>query len=829
MAPSLPDLIWTLIFQKLPIKSQLTVCKMSDRGAQLVRAANRHVTTLVIYCWSTPEEIEKAVNNLSLASTPSMQLALAAGGDQVVPFDDYPTTTVHPSKWAYLELCVGQSLDLETIESLVNTFSAVTDLKFFGNESASCKNLTALLQHTQWRHQLTSLMIHWPKHEELPNDLTVVSKMITAINNLSALQNLATIWCGEKQLPVELNILARLDCFLFNNLGSNYCAILPSIICYVAVNNNLKVILSEYKKVELQGFFTNILFDKLVRFSPNGFFIMGRYFFYLCERFSFLNSIRVNVYCLDNIVPYFNSLKQLPQLVHLSLTVTPFYHSQNTMTNTPRHPLEPMPSVRALDLTLYRITHSQINWLNLAQPLPRLQAIHILDYFCEDCNVGYANKDNNEVKKYTENTKPNLTTAIKCFLNDQLTVCNMSLRGAELVRKANRHVTTLVIDYWANRKVVKNAINDLSLSSKPSMQLALAAGGEQVVLFDDYPLTTAHPSQWAYLVLCVGQLLDPETIESIVNAFSAVTNLNFVGWNTVSCKNLTALLQHSQWRNQLTSLMICFPLSEGISDDSTIAGQIITAVNDLSKLQCLAIKWSNVDKLSVEMDKIAQLEWFYLENYYLSPYCPFLPSFICHAAKNKKLKIILSSHNLNNWDTDLNNSLSQQVNRFLSNRYLSLEENLQNLCAQFTSLTSISVHIYKMVEIVPVFTALTQLPRLIHLNLWINVNNVNASDVFFQKNPISGSLELLPSVQALNFNLNIRFHSQLKWMNLAQRLPSLQAIHVLSFFCKECNISYMNFNIEKKDSDICASYVAKAIKCFCATLVAAKRPLATRF
>ncbi|KAH9388388.1 hypothetical protein TYRP_023556 [Tyrophagus putrescentiae] len=132
MAPSLPDLIWTTIFRKLPIEDQLTVCKMSLRGARLVRAANRHVTTMVIDFWENWEVVKN-----------EHATALAAGGDQVVSFDDYPTTTVHPSKWAYLKLRFNQSLDPETIESIVNAFSAVTDLNFFGYNHASCKNLTA--------------------------------------------------------------------------------------------------------------------------------------------------------------------------------------------------------------------------------------------------------------------------------------------------------------------------------------------------------------------------------------------------------------------------------------------------------------------------------------------------------------------------------------------------------------------------------------------------------------------------------------------------------------------------------------------------------------
>ncbi|KAH9388387.1 hypothetical protein TYRP_023555 [Tyrophagus putrescentiae] len=251
MAPSLPDLIWETIFKKLPVKSQLTVCKMSLRGAQLVRAANRHVKTIVIYNWSTPEEIEKTVNSLSLALKPSMQLALAAGGDQIVPFDDYPKTTAHPSNWAYLKLPFDQLLDPETIESIVNTFSAVTDFKFFGRKTVSCQNLTALLQHPQWRHQLTRLWIHWPLTEKFSDDQTTVSQMITAINNLSTLKCLVIYWQGKEQLPVELTILAQLEMVVFGTSTSSCHKLLPFLNRYVTKNDKLKVPLLSVRALNL--------------------------------------------------------------------------------------------------------------------------------------------------------------------------------------------------------------------------------------------------------------------------------------------------------------------------------------------------------------------------------------------------------------------------------------------------------------------------------------------------------------------------------------------------------------------------------------------------
>ncbi|KAH9399343.1 hypothetical protein TYRP_018258, partial [Tyrophagus putrescentiae] len=193
MTSSLPNELWSMILKKLPVEDQLNVSKMSLESAELVQAANIKVKTLVITNCACRHEVQREVDNLSLASMPSMQLALSARGNQFEPFDDYPKTTDHPNKWGYLQLDIIELLDPQTIDLIVFAFSAVTDLKFFVCGSITvCKNLTAFLEHTEWQSTLSSLMIHWATYIKFSkNDLNTVGQLITAVNNLSNLQNLA--------------------------------------------------------------------------------------------------------------------------------------------------------------------------------------------------------------------------------------------------------------------------------------------------------------------------------------------------------------------------------------------------------------------------------------------------------------------------------------------------------------------------------------------------------------------------------------------------------------------------------------------------------------
>lgn len=128
---SLSDVRCSEILEKLTFEDKLSLNRVCIEGAEKMQHLTSRVNTMVISTWASQREIESAVNDLSLASAPSMQLVLAAGDDQIEPFTDYPLTTAHPSKCIFLSLPPFHLLDSGTIESIVDTFSGVTDLKFF--------------------------------------------------------------------------------------------------------------------------------------------------------------------------------------------------------------------------------------------------------------------------------------------------------------------------------------------------------------------------------------------------------------------------------------------------------------------------------------------------------------------------------------------------------------------------------------------------------------------------------------------------------------------------------------------------------------------------
>lgn len=71
--------------------------------------------------------------------------------------------------------------------------------------------------------------------------------------------------------------------------------------------------------------------------------------------------------------------------------------------------------VQAFDLYLVISSHAELEWMNLAQLLPRLQVIHVFNFRCHNCDVSYLHTYNDDVMKYTEHTQPDFATTNKCF------------------------------------------------------------------------------------------------------------------------------------------------------------------------------------------------------------------------------------------------------------------------------------------------------------------------------------------------------------------------------------------------------------------------------
>ncbi len=393
----LPELCLIAVLKMLTPNDQLTASKMSPRCAVLVRAANRRVKMLVITSTQSfdGEWTKTRISEFSLTSVPSMRL-LPAGGE---PFPDYPNATTRLSKWNCLLVDDGQLFDQPTVEQIVNAFSAVTDLKF--DNRVSCENLISMLQLPQWSDHLTNLMVTGSKKTD--------HRLIIAINALPALQCLAMEWYAVPE-PPDLTILAQLQVMAIKvwNDRSAFKAFLLCLERQATGNVDLQVHLLYADTCCLLLGLREPLRTRIVRFDdvinlPDH--ELSRF----CQQFPFLASLTVYCEKAPRLEPLFTALLKLPQLVHLELVL---YLKHEVENQQPRLPLAQLTSVRSLNLFLEVRTHSQIQWLNLPVTLPRLQAIHIIDFSCASCGVSLGDYLQNV---YRADTEPSSSTALKCL------------------------------------------------------------------------------------------------------------------------------------------------------------------------------------------------------------------------------------------------------------------------------------------------------------------------------------------------------------------------------------------------------------------------------
>ena len=381
--------------------------------------------------------------------------------------------------------------------------------------------------------------------------------------------------------------------------------------------------------------------------------------------------------------------------------------------------------------------------------------------------------------------------------NEQLVASLMSPRCAVLVRAANRKLKTLVITsaFVATKPAILNYdINHFSLASKPAMQQLMDTPGEP---FPDYPMTTTRLSKWNCLVIDFYPLeqIDTVTTEQITNAFSAVTDLKFIFKNR---ERLIALLQHPSWQCQLTSLMIC-----GIySMNSQLAHELITAVNGLTALQHLALDWAN-DTNIPDLSILAQLKVIVFESNDLQA---FVLSLERNAIDNDNLQIHLHSHNTKSL-LNLSQSLHSRIVRFGE---VSTYSEALLLCNQFRSLTSLLIRDFMFTEVVQLFTALSQLYQLVHLEVCLSSK---------EELPPEGPMAQLKSLRALELDLVISSHSDIEWFNLPVTMPNLKTIYIKKFSCYSCQVVFncnsINFSIEPL---LLSS--SKALNCFKSSLFA---------
>ncbi len=359
--------------------------------------------------------------------------------------------------------------------------------------------------------------------------------------------------------------------------------------------------------------------------------------------------------------------------------------------------------------------------------------------------------------------------------NDQMVASKMSLRCAVLVRAANLKVKSLVItdrnvEDPYELKYIKDLINRYSLASKPVMQQLMDIPGEPS--FPDYPMTITRLSKWHCLQIGLKRPIDTATTEQIVYIFSTVTDLKFI---THLSGRMVFLLQHPKWQGQLTNMMVVWIRRQG--------RELITAINGLTALHHLALEWAS-DTDIPDLPILAQLKVVALKSSKLQA---FVRSLERYATDNVDLQVHLISN-----DTDGLLSLSQSLHsRIVRFGWGYLDYTLHPvplLCSQFRSITSL--FIFKVTGVVPLFTALSQLHQLVHLELEVNLRNGE------ELPPPARPLTQLNTLKALELHLTISAHSQVQLLNLPVRMPNLQTILIERFICGSCKVDIDRYTDE---------------------------------
>ncbi len=377
--------------------------------------------------------------------------------------------------------------------------------------------------------------------------------------------------------------------------------------------------------------------------------------------------------------------------------------------------------------------------------------------------------------------------------NDQLVASEMSPRCAVLVRAANRRVKTLVItvwNYYESPFSLKCTLNSFSLAFESSMQQLMDIPGET---FPDYPMTT-RLSEWNILRLGQLRLIDTATIEQIVTIFSAVTDLKFITLSSKHIGTLVSLLQHPNWQCQLTNLMV----------GRTTAGELIPAINGLTALQLLALDWDNYSEIP-DLPILAQLKTVVFSSNRLST---FLRSLERNAADNATdLEVHLLSRATKALLT-LSDPLHSRIVRYGWAPLDYTRDQVPLLCSQFRSLTSLEINGIESTKVGPLFTDLSQLHQLIHLNFGVDFSEVK------EEYPLSARpMAQLNSLRALELDLHITSHSQIEWLNLPRTMPNLKTIHIMYFKCVSCKVELEVF---RGDSSLLSS--PPALGCFRSSL-----------
>ncbi|KAH9395667.1 hypothetical protein TYRP_020401 [Tyrophagus putrescentiae] len=199
---TVPDLCIIAVLKQMPLIDQLTAGNISPRWNILLRAANRRVRYLAIFCGDSINQ--EYVSPFSIDSRSlSLRMLTDDNGKTL-----YPVTRL--TKWNCLLIkswknAEGQSLI--TVGQIANAFSAITELNFDTGRLDDYQHLVDMLEHPNWKHQLNSFSLndHYKSSNNKPALSPTLNKhLFVAINGLSSLRHLAINWINASTIsPFE--------------------------------------------------------------------------------------------------------------------------------------------------------------------------------------------------------------------------------------------------------------------------------------------------------------------------------------------------------------------------------------------------------------------------------------------------------------------------------------------------------------------------------------------------------------------------------------------------------------------------------------------------
>lgn len=399
----IPDLCFIAVFQQMTLNDQMNACEVNSRWYNLVRVSNLRRRFLFINCLGSTfnQYLESYTEHLSIECKPSMQILTSEDGEGSL----YPKN-IPLSKWNCLEM-ISPNL-LNNAERIAFLFPSITDLRFANEHHLEYKQLLELLQHSNWKHKLTSFMLielDWQFYPNISEELN--NRLACAVNGLSSLKRL--IGTFPPLFPVdELSIVSQLD--VLSVIIVKTSIILRALERYARTNTALKVFIKT-EPMKVVSRLNPLLYDRIVRlrdeqisaYTPD---IVSS----LCTNLPSLSTFNVYIAPI-RAQQIFAQLSNLSRLVHLQFE-THFSRNKPKVLDYHR-PATALPSVKALDLEMTITSHSQVAWWSLPYVLPNLQSIHIFYFRCKACNI-----NNDAIYSVNDSKKKRALRCLRALLSN---------------------------------------------------------------------------------------------------------------------------------------------------------------------------------------------------------------------------------------------------------------------------------------------------------------------------------------------------------------------------------------------------------------------------